>query len=113
MTLEDHKDLIIDWNMSPAEAVTLYLEWGNNSWHADHLPVRSKDDFSNYFLVDTWGAEPVVRLIQRNSEEAIELAELPLPAILREEFVEEYGNLKGVFEPTEQIKDWLKARLEN
>ncbi|TVM19688.1 hypothetical protein DPQ33_00160 [Oceanidesulfovibrio indonesiensis] len=113
MTLEHYKDLVIDWNLSPAEAVTLYLEWGNNSWRADHLPVRSKADFSNYFLVDTWGDEPVVRLIRRNSEEARELAEFPLPKALKENFLNEYGNLRGVFEPTEPIKNWLRAQLEN
>lgn len=113
MILEHYKDLVIDWNLSPAEAVTLYLEWGNNSWRADHLPVRSKTDFSNYFLVDTWGDEPVVRLIRRNSEEARELAEFPLPKALKEDFLNEYGNLRGVFEPTEPIKNWLKAQLEN
>ena len=113
MNLEHFKDLVIDWNLSPAEAVTLYLEWGNNSWHAEHLPVRSKFDFSNYFLVDTWGEEPVVRLVRRNSEEARELVEFPLPAGLKKDFKNEYGSLRGVFEPTDSIKNWLRAQLEN
>jgi hypothetical protein len=53
-SLQNYRDLEIDWSMTPWDAVTLYLEWGNNSWHANHQPVRSKADFSNYFVVYTW-----------------------------------------------------------
>ena len=40
-TLKDAASLNIDWNLAPEDAVTLYLEWGNNNWHAEHAPVRS------------------------------------------------------------------------
>ncbi len=103
--------LPIDWDLSPEDAVTLYLEWGNNNWHAQHPPVRSKDDMAHYFVVDTWGEEPLLRLIRRNSEEALELLSFPLPAELRPAFSAEYGALKGVFEPGPAIKDWLRSRL--
>ncbi len=113
MNIQQAKDLVIDWDMAPTDAVTLYLEWGNNSWHAQHQPVRSKSDFTNYFVVDTWGDEPVVRLVRRNSENAEDLLTLELPRALLASFKEEYGNLRGVFEPTPEIKEWLKAQVEN
>src|SRR6056297_521516 len=49
--LKQDKDLIhsIVWSMTPEEAVTLYLEWGNNWAHG--RVVRSKEDVSNYFVV--------------------------------------------------------------
>ncbi|ABM29214.1 DVU0772 family protein [Nitratidesulfovibrio vulgaris] len=101
----------IDWNLSPEHAVTMYLEWGNNDWHAEYPPVRSKDDVSTYFVVDTWAGWPVVRLVRRNSEHAEELATVALPEQLANSFLNEYGDLKGIFEPTPEIKAWLRKEL--
>lgn len=103
--------LPIDWDLSPEDAVALYLEWGNNNWHAEHPPVRSRDDVALYFVVDTWEKEPVIRLVQRNSEQAEDLAVFPLPPDLRRAFLEEYGGLKGIFEPSPAIKDWLRSQM--
>jgi hypothetical protein len=111
--LNAFKNLDIDWGMTPEEAVTLYLEWGNNSWHGRRPPVRSKTDYSNYFVVNTWEHEPKVFLIRRNSEEAVELASLDLPAGLREEFLESVGHLKGVYAITDAIKGWLERQIYN
>ncbi|MEZ4576725.1 MAG: hypothetical protein R2875_01575 [Desulfobacterales bacterium] len=45
--------------------------------------IRSKDDVSYYFVVYAWEDPPVIYLIRRNSEEAVELAKIPLPEDLR------------------------------
>ena len=95
-------DQQIDWNLTPEMAVTLYLEWGNNDWRSEHPPVRSKSDVATYF---------VVRLVRRNSESADDLVTVPLPEPLVKAFRDEYGSLKGVFEPLPVIKDWLKKEL--
>ena len=55
----------IDWEMTPEEAVTLYLEWGNNWAHGK--VVRSRDDVSHYFVINTWKEQPTIFLIRRNS----------------------------------------------
>ena len=109
--LRQFSHLPIDWGLSPEDAVTLYLEWGNNNWHAEHPPVRSKEDFAHYFLVDNWQEAPVLRLVRRNSEEAVDLAVLPLPPELAEDFRAEYGGLKGVFSPTPAITAWIKREM--
>lgn len=109
----DLDSLVIDWDMTPEDAVTLYLEWGNNSWWATHKPVTSKEDFSTYFVVNTWTGAPVVTLVRRNSEEAVELATYTLPEPLAREFMEENGGNKGVYAPNEAIKAWLRASLGN
>ena len=101
----------IDWNLTPEHAVTMYLEWGNNDWHSEYPPVRSKDDYSNYFVVDTWQDNPMVRLVRRNSEAATDIVSVPLPETLQEDFKREYGKLKGIFSPTPAIKAWLKAEM--
>jgi hypothetical protein len=70
---KDHELInAIDWDMTPEEAVTLYLEWRNNWTHGKM--VKSKNDVSHYFVVNTWDEPPKIYLIQRNSEEAVELA---------------------------------------
>ncbi len=110
-TLKDFSDLIIAWNLTPEHAVTMYLEWGNNDWNAEYPPVRSKEDISYYFVIDTWEASPVVRLVKRNSEKAEDLITLPLPEHLLAGFKKENGNIKGIFAPSEEIKAWLKEAM--
>ena len=58
-TLDDIKkdrELInaIDWEMTPDEAVRLYLEWGETIGTRGNYVIRSKDDVSHYFVVNTW-----------------------------------------------------------
>ena len=86
--LKEFATHVIDWELGPEDAVTLYLEWGNNNWHAKHAPVRSKEDFATYFVGDAWPSSPVVRLVRRNSEEAVDLLTLALPPELEKAFRE-------------------------
>jgi hypothetical protein len=100
----------INWDMTPEEAVTLYLEWGNNWSHGKHL-VRSKSDVSFYFVVNTWEQQPEVHLIRRNSDEATELARIPLPEPLRERFLDHVGCRKGVYAINDEVRAWLQELL--
>ncbi len=115
MTLEEikkNRELInvIDWDMTPEEAVRLYLEWGNN-WARGNYVVRSKDDVSHYFVVNTWKKKPVIFLVRRNSENAEELAEIRMPQDLETEYISENGRLKGVYAISGDIKKWLQHEL--
>jgi hypothetical protein len=101
---------MIDWDMTPEEAVTLYLEWGNNWTHGKNL-VRSKNDVSHYFVVNTWDAPPVIYLIRRNSEEAIELATIPMPEEIKKGFLEWVGYNRGVYPLNDEVKAWLENEL--
>ena len=109
--LKSFQYVSIDWNLTPEDAVTMYLEWGNNDWQAEFPPVRSKSDVSHYFVVDNWEETPVVRLVRRNSEHAEDLLSFPLPDVLLPGFRAENGNIKGVFTPTEEIRAWLKKEM--
>lgn len=110
-TLRDFALHEISWNLSPEHAVTMYLEWGNNDWHSEYPPVRSKDDVSHYFVVDSWGEHPVVRLVRRNSEHAEDLVTIPLPDELVADFEAAHGKWRGISEPTPAIKEWLKKEM--
>jgi len=105
-------DLInaIDWDMTPEEAVRLYLEWGNN-WARGNYVIRSKDDVTHYFVVNTWKEQPVIFFIRRNSDEAVELAEITMPEDMNERFLESVGHNKGVYAVEGEIRDWLREQL--
>jgi hypothetical protein len=100
----------IDWEMTPEEAVTLYLEWGNNWTHGKHL-VRSKKDVSYYFTVNTWDEPPCLYLVRRNSDEARELARIEIPGPLRERFLEQVAHNRGVYALNDEIRAWLEEAL--
>ncbi len=103
--------LDIDWNLTPEHAVTMYLEWGNNDWNAEYPPVRSKSDVSRYFVVDAWEETPMIRLVQRNSEKAEDLISFPMPDELLPQFRQEHGVTKGMYAPSEEVKNWLKKAM--
>jgi len=115
MTLEEirnNRELVndIDWDMTPEEAVRLYLEWGNN-WARGNYVIRSKDDVAHYFVVNTWKTDPIIFLIRRNSEIAEELAEIKMPQDLKKKYIRENGRLKGVYAVTGEVKKWLQQKL--
>lgn len=114
MKLEDIRNNeivnVIDWDMTPEEAVTLYLEWGNNWSHGKNV-IRSKSDVSYYFVVNTWEDPPKIYLIRRNSEEAVELAAIDMPEALRDNFLESVGHNKGVYPINDEIRDMLESAL--
>lgn len=99
----------IDWDMTPEMAVTMYLEWGNNPVCGNNR-VRSKNDSSTYFVVNTW-KNPVIYLIRRNSEGAEELAEIRMPVDLESRFLESVGHHKGVYAVDGEVRDWLQTEL--
>jgi hypothetical protein len=107
--LKNERDLIdsIDWDMTPEEAVRLYLEWGNNWARGDGYVIRSKSDFTHYFVVNCWSRPYYIYLIRRNSEEAVELAKFELP----QEFLKPVCELKGVYALEGELKTWLKKEL--
>jgi hypothetical protein len=115
MTLSDirsNKVLLnaIDWEMTPEEAVRLYLEWGNN-WAGGNYVIRSKDDVTHYFIVYTWELPPKVYLIRRNSDIAEELAEIDMPEPLSRVFLDSIGHNKGVYAIEGEVKDWIMGEL--
>ena len=54
----------IDWDMTPEQAVRVYLEWGNIDPLGDRKIIRSKDDFTIYFVVNCWDKPFYINLIK-------------------------------------------------
>jgi hypothetical protein len=108
--LKKFKDLPIDWEMTPEDAITRHLEWGNNSYKSGRMPVNYEGEASYYFVVNTWDA-PRVILVKMTSEGPEELAELSLPEDLAQDFYENVTSLKGVYPVTPKIKTWLEDKM--
>ncbi len=107
--LRNNHDVIdaIDWNMTPEEAIRLYLEWGNNWARGDGYVIASKSDYTTYFVVNCWSKPYYIYLIRRNSDEAVEMARFELP----KEFERDVCELKGVYALDDDTKAWLKKEL--
>ena len=116
MQLEDIKannDLLnkIDWEMTPEEAVRLYLEWGNNWAMAKRYVIRSVDDETHYFVVYNWEEKPYILLIRRDSSEAEELARIEIPKDVQKAFRDSVGDNHGVYAVEGKVREWLQGRL--
>ena len=111
--LQKFKNLDIDWDMTPEDAVALYLEWGNSGYRGYESRVKGKSDHSNYFVVYSWEERPKVFLIRRDSDGTEDLATLELPKTLEKSFLKQTSGFKGVYAPTKDIKTWLKKKLYN
>ena len=112
LTLEELKkdrDLInaIDWEMTPENAVRTYLEWGNIYPRGNGFAVRSKSDYTVYFVVNCWSKPYYIYLIKRNSEEALELARFELP----KKFEKPVCQLKGVYAVAEHLLCRIRPQL--
>lgn len=113
LTLEElkkNRELInaIDWEMTPENAVRTYLEWGNIYPRGNGFAVRSKSDYTVYFVVNCWSKPYYIYLIKRNSEEALELARFELPKT----FEKPVCQLKGVYAVDGELRDWLEKEIE-
>ena len=109
--LKKDRELInsIDWEMTPELAVRMYLEWGNiwaRGEDRKHV-VRSKSDYSIYFVVNCWSRPYYIYLIKRNSQDASELAKFELP----KRFEKPVCEMKGVYALEGELKEWLKQEL--
>ena len=103
--------LEIDWDLSPDEAVLMYMEQSDCGYSLFPL-TTPPDSVSRYFVVDTWETVPVLRLLERDFTFLKQLAVFPLP----EEFMpclrEKLGYSRGMFAPPFEVIAWLKQCME-
>ncbi|MBC15971.1 conserved protein of unknown function [Pseudodesulfovibrio profundus] len=102
----------VNWDMIHEDAVTLYLEWGNNNYRdAMRSPVTKSGEYSIYFAIDTW-EEPKVVLMKMDNYGSTILCAKKIPDDLAKELKEEIKGIKGILELTPSIKEWLMKELE-
>ena len=86
---------------------------GNNAVDRDHPPVMVPSDVSYYFVVDSWQDPPVIRLVKRSMEKAEDLLVLEMPEELIASYRAVHGHWRGISEPIDEIKTWLKKQLNS
>ncbi|WP_338668414.1 DVU0772 family protein [Pseudodesulfovibrio methanolicus] len=102
----------VNWDMIHEDAVTLYLEWGNNNYRdAMRSPVTTSGEYSVYFALDTW-AEPKVVLMRMNNYGSTVLCSKKIPEDLARQLLDDIKGIKGILELTPPIKEWLMKELE-
>lgn len=103
----------VNWDMIHEDAVTLYLEWGNNNYRdAMRAPVTTSGEYSIYFAIDTWQSPPKVVLMRMNNYGSTVLCSKNLPDNLAKELLDDIKNIKGILELTPPIKEWLIKELD-
>lgn len=98
----------IDWEMTPEEAIALHLEWGPLRSQSMYNS-RDKDNETIYFCVNTWDEKKQLHLIKRKGFDVYELGKFDFPKEFKDDFQNTY---KGVFEPTEELKNWIMKKLD-
>ena len=102
----------VNWDMIHEDAVTLYLEWGNNNYRdAMRSPVTRSGEYSIYFAIDTW-EEPKVVLMRMNNYGSTVLCSKKIPADLAKDLAKELGGIKGILALTPPIREWLEKELD-
>ncbi|MFP4393122.1 MAG: DVU0772 family protein [Desulfohalobiaceae bacterium] len=104
-SLRDFKDLPIEWDLEPADAVARHLEWGNTGYGGHYGDAQK---VSYYFSVDTWQEPYLIRLQKMTKDGSQTLHELELPR----EFYPDYAYAKGTFALTLKLQAWLLEQME-
>lgn len=103
--LQDFKDLPIEWDLEPTDAVARHLEWGNTGYGGHY---GDSQQASYYFSVDTWQKPYLIRLQKMTKDGSQTLHELELP----QEFYAEYAYAKGAFALIPELKAWLQNLMD-
>jgi len=100
--LSEFKDLTINWEMGPADAVACYLEWGNTGYTGQYVDAEKE---SYFFAIDTWEEPYRVRLQKMTKDGAETLCEMELPR----KFWTCCNHAKGVYPLPPEVVEWLKT----
>lgn len=100
--LTKFKDLPINWDIGPADAVALHLEWGNTGYGGGYA---TQDEVSYYFSVDSWEKPFRVRLQKMTSDGPTVLHEIELP----QKFWGCCDHACGSYTAPDDVKEWLKT----
>ena len=99
--------LEIDWELTPDEAVVMYMEQPDCGYSL--FPgAAPEDSVSRYFVLDTWERVPVLRLLERNREVLKQLVMFPLPEEFMPAVQKKLGLSRGMFPPPAEVLAWLK-----
>jgi hypothetical protein len=109
--LRNRSDILdlIDWELTPQEAVEMFDHRARGMER--RLQVRSVREKRYFFCVDNWQERPRLVLKERSVKEARVIAEIDAPDALLIACARAHGNRKALFPLSDELTDWLRARL--
>jgi hypothetical protein len=100
----------LNLEMTPERAVSLYLEWGS-SWAHGRDFVRSEHDVSCYLRLDAWTTPAKVLLVRQSMRDEEVIGEVEVPVELVARAVRSWGDKKGTYGLSEELKGWFQWEL--
>lgn len=110
--LKPFAHLDIDWETSPGEITQMYMEQEDNSLFSSFPALSEPQAPSYYFTVDTWEKPAAIKLMQRDQVYLKELASFPVPDKYAQAVQKHTKNERGIFQPPQEIIDWLKSLIK-
>ena len=98
--LKKFKNLPIEWDVEPADAVAMHLEWGNTGYSGKH---HDSDSETYFFCIDSWQEPYILRLQKMTKDGSESLYEMELPR----EFWD-CCRARGVHGLPPEVKEWLQ-----
>jgi hypothetical protein len=100
----------LNLEMTPERAVSLYLEWGS-SWAHGRDFIRSGHDVSCYLRINAWTTPAKVVLVRQSTSDEKVMGEVDVPVELVDRAVRSWGNRKGTYGLSEELKGWFQTEL--
>ncbi len=107
--METNEQATIDWDITPANAFTIFESWGSK----ERL-IRNKSERYYYFYIDNWQTPAQVYLMERGIKHAEILAEIKAPAEMVARCVKQQGHTSGLdrsYAIDDDLKTWLKKNI--
>ena len=97
---------IIDWDLTPDEAVARYMEWGNN-WNRGLNHAKACSEEAAYFKIDAREDPPKLLLVKHSHHDYEIIDEVEAPVHLIRQAVGEAACEEGTCGINEVLRAWL------
>lgn len=101
----------LNLEMTPEKAVAVYLEWGS-SWAHGRDFARSVSDASCYFTLDVWKTPAKIVLVKQSMAGDEIIGEVAVPPDLLASEVASWGGRKGTYGISDELKGWIRSKLD-
>ncbi len=104
-----NKDIerLIDWELHPYEAVTRYLEWGNN-WSRGLDHARACNEEAVYFKIYATDNPARLMIVRQSHHDYEILSEVDAPQELINDSVEHFACKNRACGITDELRSWLQ-----
>jgi hypothetical protein len=102
---------LMDWDLHPFDAVTLYLEWGTN-WSRGLHHAKSCNEESVYFKINAIRKPPKLMLVRQSHKDYEVLGEVEAPQELIDQSVAFFACKNAACGITDELRTWLRKEAD-